>query len=377
MLKLTFLGTSAGVPTRNRFMSALAVQSPLTGRGWYLLDCAEGTQHRLLRTPLSLHDLAGVCISHVHGDHCYGLPGLLATAGLQGRKHPLQLIAPAPIWEWVRSTQRLTDLYVPFAIEFVDIETLQNISMPLAVGRDARLSVGSHPLRHRVPSHAFRFELQQRLVQLDDEALRQRGLPPGPGWGRLKQGADVVLGGQTLHSRDYVQVRNRRLAAVMGGDNGEPALLRDACRDAQLLVHEATYTQAVQDRIGAERLHSSAQEVAVFAQQAGLPNLILTHLSPRHHPAAELARMRQEVTAHYGGRAFLAQDFDVFTLDFDGHLAASDGRHDGIGRSTHRMSSKECVREYVESHGEGDIAGHAQPSNSIPVAFANATNSRS
>ncbi len=324
MLKLTFLGTSAGVPTRDRAMSALAVQSPLTGRGWYLIDCAEGTQHQLLRTPLSLHDLSGVCITHVHGDHCYGLLGLLATAGLEGRKHPLRLIAPAPILEWVRQTERLTDLYLPFAIEFVDSASLQERPVLLAAGKDdAQLFISSHAQQHRVPSHAFRFELRQRLSQLDGAALRAVGLPPGPAWGLLKRGGDLrfegVEGG-VLRSRDYVRVRNRQLAAVLGGDNGEPGLMRAACRDAQLLVHEATYTQAVQERIGAGRMHSSAQEVAAFAEGLGLPNLILTHFSPRHHVEAELALLAREVGAHYRGTAFLARDFDSFTLDFEGRL---------------------------------------------------------
>lgn len=326
MFRLTFLGTSAGVPTRERFTSALAVQSPLTGRGWYLLDCGDGVQHRLLRVPLSLHDLAGVCISHVHGDHLYGLPGLLATLGLQGRKHPLTLIAPAEIWTWVQATRQLTDLFLPFEIRFVDIATLCGQALTLVEGPESSLVVSSHPQQHRVPSHALRFVLQHRQRNLDVEALRAQGVPKGWIWGKLRKGDDVPFEGRMLRSRDFVREQHAQLVMVAGGDNGAPALLADACRDAGLLVHEATYTQAVQDRIGAGRMHSSAQEVAMFAAQAGVPNLILTHVSPRHHAWPEQEKLLAEARTSYSGAVFLAKDFDVYELDLDGRLTRQPAR---------------------------------------------------
>ncbi|MDO5104066.1 MAG: ribonuclease Z [Lautropia sp.] len=321
MLKLTILGTSSGVPTRHRHMSALALQAQATGRDWWLIDCAEATQHQLLGQPLSVHDLAGICISHVHGDHCYGLPGLLATMGLNGRQHPLQLIAPAPLWQWLQATWQLTDLHLPFEIVFTDVAQLLDKPKRLSAGRDAELWLSTHAQRHRVPSHAFRFELRQRIVKLDTQTLQTAGLPPGPLWGQLRDGQDVVWQGRRLQSTDVVSIRQHRLVAVMGGDNEAPALLSDACQDAQLLVHEATYSQAVQDRIGAGRGHSSAAEVARFAEQIGLPNLILTHFSPRHHTPAEQANLLAEVQAHYSGRAFMAEDGAVFVLGADGSVS--------------------------------------------------------
>jgi len=87
-MDLLFLGTCAGVPTKARNVSATAVIEA-SGSGWYLVDCGEGTQHQLLRTPLSIRDLRAIFITHVHGDHCFGLPGLLASAGMSGRTQPL------------------------------------------------------------------------------------------------------------------------------------------------------------------------------------------------------------------------------------------------------------------------------------------------
>ena len=111
MFKLTFLGTSSGVPTRYRNVTSLAVQTTL-GRDWWMVDCGEATQHRLQRLPLSVHDLAGICITHVHGDHSYGLPGLLASASMTGRKRPLIIIAPPAIRAWLDANSTMLSVGV-------------------------------------------------------------------------------------------------------------------------------------------------------------------------------------------------------------------------------------------------------------------------
>ena len=313
MLKLTFLGTSSGTPTRQRNVSGLAVQTVL-GADWFLVDCGEGTQHRLQQTPLSLHDMAAVCITHVHGDHCYGLPGLLASAGMGRRSKPLKLIAPLPVREWFEATRRLTDLHLPYEVEHVDVET-----QPL-VYEAPGLRIERHVLRHRVPSHAYRVQVETRRVRLKADALRAVGLPPGPAWRALQGGEDVPFNGTMLRSADFTETQVDTAAAVLGGDNADPALLHGACQGAQLLVHEATYTQEVLDKVGPGPMHSSARLLANAAQAAGVPNLVLTHLSPRHQNQEGMAALMAETQGHYRGNAFLANDLDVFELDSAGNV---------------------------------------------------------
>jgi ribonuclease Z len=316
MLKLTFLGTSSGTPTRHRNVSGLAVQTVLNA-DWFLFDCGEGTQHRLLRTPLSLHDMAAVFITHVHGDHCYGLPGLLASAGMGKRTKPLKLVAPLPVWQWFQATRELTDLHLPYEVEHVDVE-----SRPL-VYEVPGVRVERHVLRHRVPSHAYRMQVQTRRARLKAEALKATGLPPGPAWRALQTGEDVSFNGAVLRSADFTETQVATAAAVLGGDNAAPALLHDACQGAQLLVHEATYTQDVLDKVGPGPMHSSARLVAEAAQAAGVPNLVLTHFSARHQNAEGMAALMAETQAHYSGHAFLANDLDVYELDSAGQLAVT------------------------------------------------------
>jgi ribonuclease Z len=316
MLKLTFLGTSSGTPTRHRNVAGLAVQTARDA-DWFLVDCGEGTQHRLLQTPLSLHDMAAVCITHVHGDHCYGLPGLLASAGMAGRTRALTLVAPRPVRAWFEATRQLTDLHLPYEVTHVDVED------QALVYEAPGVRIERHVLRHRVPSHAYRVQVQTRRARLKADALRATGLPPGPAWRALQHGEDVPFGGTLLRSADFADTQVDTAAAVLGGDNADPALLHDACQGAQLLVHEATYTQDVLDKVGPGPMHSSARSVAEAAQASGVPNLVLTHFSARHQNEQGMAALTAETQAHYRGHAFLADDLDVFALDSAGAVSVT------------------------------------------------------
>jgi ribonuclease Z len=147
MLNFTFLGTSSGVPTRQRNVTGLAVP-PVGGRDWFLIDAGEGTQHQLQKTGHSLRSLQAVCITPVHGDHCYGLPGLLASAGMAGRTAPLTLVAPLPVWTWL-SSRASTDLHLPSDIHHVDS------ALQPAVWQSPGVRITAHALHHRVACHAF------------------------------------------------------------------------------------------------------------------------------------------------------------------------------------------------------------------------------
>lgn len=315
-MDLVFLGTSSGTPTKQRNVTALALATD-SGKGWYLVDCGEATQHQVLHTPLSLNNLRAICITHVHGDHCYGLPGLLASAAMSGRTAPLPIIAPEGIEAWVRITLELTAVFLPFALEFIATETF-------GTWQDNQWAVQSAPLSHRVPSYAYSFTELQVEHHLNTAQLSADGVPKGAIWGRLKQGEDVPYAGRTLRSADYISHPNPPRKIVVGGDNDTPALVRALCQGAQVLVHEATYTQAVADKHGASFQHSSAASVAAFATAAALPNLVLTHFSARYQSnpglSPSIADIQAEAAAGYSGQLFLAEDFARFRLERSGRF---------------------------------------------------------
>lgn len=304
-MDLLFLGTSSGTPTRRRNVSGLALLDD-SGKGWYLIDCGEATQHQLLRTPLTLHGLQAIFITHVHGDHCYGLPGLLASAGMAGRLLPLDIVAPAAIEGWIRATLDMSQSRLPYELRFHPVETLSG-------WRNPQMHVEATTLSHRVPSWGYSFTEARLDARLDTDRLDHDGVPRGPLWGRLARGFDVEHAGRTLRSGDYLLPSRPPRRIVVGGDNDRPELLRDACQGAHVLVHEATYTQPVADAGKAEFGHSTAAQVASFAQTAGVPNLVLTHFSARYQNTpghrSSIDEIRAEASSNYQGTLVLAEDF--------------------------------------------------------------------
>ncbi len=315
-MDLVFLGTSSGTPTRARNVTGLALQED-AGKAWYQIDCGEGTQHRLLRMPLSLHDLRAIFITHVHGDHCYGLPGLLASAGMMGRRHPLEIIAPAGIADWLQATLRMSHAWLGYELAFHAVESLGE-------WRSLNMRVAATALSHRVPCYGYSFTEARPDPRLNIERLERDGVPRGPLWGQLARGFDLEHEGRTLRSEDYLSFTRAPRRVVIGGDNDRPPLLAEACRGAQVLVHEATYSQTLVETSGNTFGHSSAAQVAAFAQQAEVPNLVLTHFSARYQPGSQrghsIEEIRQEAATAYHGQLFLARDFLRLRLGKDGVL---------------------------------------------------------
>jgi len=317
-MDLQFLGTSSGVPTKARNVSATAVIEA-SGKSWYLVDCGEGTQHQLLHTPLSMRDLRGIFITHVHGDHCYGLPGLLASAGMSGRSEPLELIMPLALHEWLRLSLAVSQTYLLFELHLLAVETLQD-------WRSAQVAVTTVELSHRVPSYGFVFTEINPEPRLDTDRLQADGIPRGPLWGDLAHGRQVEHEGRVLDTLTYLKASRAARRIVVCGDNDSPALLAEVAKGADVLVHEATFTEPVLQRSQSNFGHSTAAAVAQFAEAAGVPNLVLTHFSARYQDnpqrSPSIDDVRQEAQAHYSGQLTLARDLQRYHLGKDGLLAA-------------------------------------------------------
>jgi ribonuclease Z len=300
-LALVFLGTSAGVPTRERGLSALAVRRG--GHAW-LVDCGEGTQQRLLRAPVRPTRIDRVLITHLHGDHCWGLPGLLASMGMHGRREPVEVTGPEGLEPWLELTLRTAAVHLPFPLRVREIGAEGG---PL----DARdgLAVEAWPLLHRVPSFAYVLREAPRRGHVDPARARALGVTEGPLLGRLAAGESVTLGDGRRVAPDAVMGPPRPgRVVVVCGDSADSRVLEEAAPGCDVLVHECTFDAGLADK--ARRTgHSTTADVAALARRVRPRRLVLTHWSSRYtgeEGAPDVEDLRREVAAAVPGTDVLA-----------------------------------------------------------------------
>ncbi|HZX96824.1 MAG TPA: ribonuclease Z [Myxococcales bacterium] len=273
-LRIVPLGTSAGRPTLQRGASALAIAAE---GSWVMCDCGEGAQLAALRAGLSLSRLDAVLITHLHGDHFNGLPGLLGTLGLEGRQRPLVVAGPEGI------TGVLEHLARAGSLGTGDMEV--RVFEQEGNGGEVRIAgsqfiVDSRPLEHRVQTYGYRVALPDRPGNLDVEKADAAGVPRGPLLAELKAGHAVTLRDGRIVSPDGLVGPTQRGAAVAYALDTIPCRSAVAlARGADALVHEATYEHA-RAALAHDRGHSTGVEAARIAAEAEAARLVLTHFSP-------------------------------------------------------------------------------------------------
>lgn len=319
-MECIFLGTSSGTPTKSRNVSAVALRGE-NAKEWQLIDCGEGTQHRLLRTGLSLLTLETIFITHIHGDHCFGLPGLLGSTSMAGRQIPLTIVCPQSVKEYIESTIHITQMFLSFELKFILVEEA-------TVVETMHFSVHIHPLSHRVPSYAFKFTEAGLLPKIDTKKLQADGIPAGPLWGKIQRGEHIIHMGNVLDTNNYLLPARKARTVLIAGDNDTPSILGNTASKIDLLIHESTYTEEMAIKMGDGPQHSSAKSVARFAEEMEIKNLILTHFSPRYQDMTTespcLNDIRNEACEYYRGRLFLAKDLEKYRLSRAGVIELSD-----------------------------------------------------
>ncbi len=296
-LFVTFVGTAASVPTAARGTAATLIARG--GERW-LVDCGEGTQRQLLRSGLGLADLDLILLTHMHGDHYLGLPGMLKTFGLRGRERALLVIGPPGM---VRTMERLAPIIgrLPFP---VDMEEVGADGAETAWAGDG-FHIGAFPTAHSVSSIGYVLAEEDRPGAFDIAAARALGVPEGPEFGVLQRGGEVTTpDGRLVRPAEVMGAPRPGRAVVLSGDTGPCDATREAARGASLLVHEATFLD--EDRARArETRHSTAGEAAEIGREADVGLLALTHLSARFAPRD----VRAEATAVFE-RVVVPRDFD-------------------------------------------------------------------
>ena len=294
------------MPTKARNVSAVALKLPQRAEVW-LFDCGEATQHRLQHTELRISQLSRIFITHLHGDHVYGLMGLLATCGMAGHAQPITIYGPAGLEEYVNTSARLSRLRLG---EQISVRTVA----PGLLFEDEEFAVSCQPLRHRVQAFGYRVTEKDRAGRFNVERAAELGIPPGPVYGRLKRGETVVLAdGRTIHGADLCAPPEPGRAVAYCTDTTYCDNSVALARGADVLIHEATFVSEDED-LARQSMHSTARDAARVAAEARVRRLVLTHVSPRYAPGNpvtpdELLRQARAVFPD----TLLAHDF--MTLD--------------------------------------------------------------
>jgi ribonuclease Z len=278
-MKIIPLGTSSGKPTLRRNVSALAV----VGEGeWWLFDCGEGTQTQIARAGISPQKLAGVFISHLHGDHFNGLPGLLSTMSLDQREKELTLVGPTGIDEYLRLLARLNICHVnyPLRLREFDAQYFAGEEQEL-VYESARFTVTTRPLDHRIFALGYRLEEKTKPGRFNLERAKALGIPPGPLYSRLQSGQSITLeDGRMIHPSEVLGPPRPGKVVSYCLDTRPCANAVKLSENADWLIHEATFTEELieeSNHFG----HSTAIQAAEIAIEAKARRLLITHFSSR------------------------------------------------------------------------------------------------
>ena len=320
-LDVLFVGTAGSAPTAGRGLPSTLVRR---GGERLLFDCGEGTQRQLLRS-IGLIELEEVFITHFHADHFLGLPGMLKTFGLRGRERPLTVYGPPGLRALFKALQPLVGR-TPFELRLVELEANEEL------GRDG-YRIAAFNARHRVPAYGYALVEDARLGRFDEARAIELGVTPGPDFGRLHRGQPVSGSKGEVRPEQVVGETRPGRKLVIAGDGAPSDMTVAVAHGADLLVHEATFSDDELDRAG-ETGHSTARQAAELAREAEVKLLALNHVSPRHPPGVLL----DEAKAVFD-RTILPRDFDRVEIPFPErgdpqHIRRDDDRAQTRGTET-------------------------------------------
>lgn len=313
-MQLTFLGTSAGKPTKERNVSAVGLEFPQDDK-WYLFDCGEATQHQIMKSRLSSGKLGTIFITHLHGDHYFGLPGLLSSKKLDTAFRPLHIYGPKGIKAFIECVMNISFENLGYELKIIEFEANDFFLFD-------KFSLKVLALEHSVESFAFYIKENDTTNKLDEEKLKAIGMEPSPLYGEIKRGNSVNFQGKVFNPKDFILEPIRGRSIIISGDNAKPEILEAYFKGLDLLVHECTYTQADYDHLQEKVLHTTAKALGKAVQKGGVKNLIASHINPRYNKngTKDVDALYNEIKDHYKGTLFMAEDFDVYHLTKDGHV---------------------------------------------------------
>jgi len=295
-LRVVFLGTAGSIPTLDRNLPAIAVQR----KGELILfDCGEGVQRQMIRAGIGFHRKTKVFITHMHGDHVLGLPGLFQTMSLLDRDRKLEVYGPPGTKAFVEATQQTVQFTLTFPIEVFETEEAG------VMCAEREYEVHAIWVDHVIPSLAYALTEKPRPGKFHPEKAVALGVPEGPFWSKLQHGLTIELpSGLVVEPKEVLGPARPGRKIVYGGDTRPVKNLAEFAENADLLIHDASFDDELWEK-AREDGHSTPSQAAETAKRAGAKRLILTHVSARYKDPSLLLEQAKKIFP----RVEVAEDF--------------------------------------------------------------------
>jgi len=296
------LGANSAVPNNDRFPTCQCIR---LDSEYILIDCGEGAQINLSRYKVKVARINTVLISHLHGDHVYGLPGLIGSFNLTGRKDPLTIVGPKGIQAFLTGIFQTTHVFLNFDIIFKELEH-EGIKQVISL---KQVTISAFPMKHRVPTYGYKITEKEHELNINSDSIKEHSLSVEQ-IKAIKAGGDFKTNtGVIIPNHELTKQRKPSLSYAYCSDTIYDTSIVEYIEGVDLLYHEATYLHELQSK-AAERMHATSKEAGLIARQANVKKLIIGHYSSRYDdltPLEEEARTEFEHTT-------LVRDGDVVEI---------------------------------------------------------------
>jgi ribonuclease Z len=299
---ITILGNSSAKPTPHAHPSAQVVN---LNEQYYLVDAGEGVQQQLIRRGINPLRLRAVFISHLHGDHCFGLFPLIATLGLEGKRTPLNIYAPAPMGEILEYHRRYFWDDLPYEVKWHEVRTTEH----QIIMENSTLEVWSIPLRHRVPTTGYLFREKQPGLNVDKFKIEKYKLSIAEVVA-AKRGDDIVRDGERIANEELTYIPYKARSYAYLSDTNYSARAAELVKGVDLLYHETTYSEK-ESMLSKGRGHSTTHDAAKVALKAEAKRLIIGHFSSRYKDHNQLQEECREIFLE----TYIAREGETFTIN--------------------------------------------------------------
>jgi ribonuclease Z len=297
-MELIFLGTSSAIPTNNRNHAAIALKA--FGE-IMLFDCGEGTQRQMTRARVSPMKISKIFITHFHGDHFLGLPGIIQSMAFRGRTEPLHIYGPSGLKKLVDNIKNLGYFALTFEIK------AHEVSDGTVIDEEDYL-INCCKTEHSVPNLGYSIN-EIRAPKFIKENALEFGVKPGPDFGKLQKGIPVKVGEKIVKPEQVLGKDRKGRKIVYSGDTGPCSQMINFSVDADVLIHESTFNNRHSDK-AKETGHSTASMAADIAKKANVKRLVLTHISTRYKDTKNLEKEALEVFEN----TILAEDMMILKV---------------------------------------------------------------